>query len=1406
MVCNLAGALELASLKTEIVADLKPLKQGKQQAKQIGKEIANEMEKDFKQATNNISKETAKASKQLDKMLKGTAQENEKLTKSAVNVYREGYGKSMNDVVKSLAKTKKAMADLDGEELEKATMRAMELRDALGISIPKAAKLMKNEMQKYGSDIDQAFNRVEKKINQHKESWNKLGESGEKISSFGEKLTVGLTAPLVGLATISGKAAMDVESANTRMISSLGLTESQGQTTAKALKEVYSDGFGESIDDVADVMASVNTQLSQIPLDQIGKVTKQAMILRDTFGQDVDESLRGINSLMTNFGLSADEAMDLYVVGAQKGLDKTHELGDNLAEYGQIWAQAGFSAKQTFAILDNGLKNGAYNLDKVNDFVKEFTISLNDGRIEQNLGSFSEGTQKLFRSFKEGKSTSQDVFQSVIKDLENTKNQQEKLTLASTVWSALGEDNAMKIIESLNDVNHSFDDVHGAMKKVEQQQERTFSQRSKALFRDAQTALLPLGEVLLKIGEKYLPKVESAASKFANTLENMSDEDIERVLKIGGFVAIAGPTVVAIGKVTSGISKLGDILKLTSGGASLAESAIGGFLKSGALLNPWVLGAAGTITIGAVAWKAWGEEAWNSAQRTKRWGSDVGQATDEALTKVSNSAQTANGQFTLLEQGISSNTDKAVANFARMGNAIETEMTSRINALRDVVKGLPDDIKGAAEELMSDEIKRQEENLQIVKQNNEKITKIKKDASEQNREISYFEATLIKQYADSSARAYAESLGKSEKETKQILAAMTGNVKQASEEQAQSWLTTLAKQRQASKENYAQMRKNLEDELTNRNIDLNSKMAKGLFDLLEESAKTSTNTIEQQMAEILGKYPELANKIFLANGQIINANDDASQAMIAQNKRMMESFKDLTTTSAQSAEKNAKSIELQAKATNEYGEFWNNLVLDPKTGEIKTNAQEAINEAANSEQGWNQLIFASKDANLSSNAKLMIAEAAIANGKWESMTFTEQQALIKSNATKTITQALQVKGDWDNLTFEQKKAVLYSNTPEVMAETLMNLGLWDQYAPEIKELKANNFDFLNVINQSEEKVKSWGTLPVEVKELLAKNENLKMTIYESEEYFNRWNALPSNEKLMLANNQDALFKILSSEQRMNEWNALPIGIKQMYANNQDLLNKALQSEQSLNDFAQNNPETKKLLGDSSSVVRESGKGQKGLENYKQVATTIGSATLLAIDNASSPAQEATKNVRAFGGNETITKRFNIVASITGLAKSALEKIGFHFAKGSDGLPNDQLAVVNDQEGPIYEEMIIPPKGPAFIPEGRNVMLPLKKGTKIKTAYETRKIKNNLPHYARGTGENLPFNGYNARFVEHAPIETQNVDMLRAIKELIEKEKVIVVQADNREIARGTWSYSRSFANEHDLMISKVRGE
>lgn len=79
--------------------------------------------------------------------------------------------------------------------------------------------------------------------------------------------------------------------------------------------------------------------------------------------------------------------------------------------------------------------------------------------------------------------------------------------------------------------------------------------------------------------------------------------------------------------------------------------------------------------------------------------------------------------------------------------------------------------------------------------------------------------------------------------------------------------------------------------------------------------------------------------------------------------------------------------------------------------------------------------------------------------------------------------------------------------------------------------------------------------------------------------------------------------------------------------------------------------------------------------------------------------------------------------------------GVAFKGGSDGLARDTLGVVNDQKGSTYKELIVPPNGNPFIPKGRNVTLPLEKGTKIMPAKETKKFMSSLgiPKFAEGIG-------------------------------------------------------------------------
>ena len=55
------------------------------------------------------------------------------------------------------------------------------------------------------------------------------------------------------------------------------------------------------------------------------------------------------------------------------------ELFDNVDEYSVQFQKLGLDAEDMFSIFANGAENGAFNLDKIGDAVKEFSIRAIDG-------------------------------------------------------------------------------------------------------------------------------------------------------------------------------------------------------------------------------------------------------------------------------------------------------------------------------------------------------------------------------------------------------------------------------------------------------------------------------------------------------------------------------------------------------------------------------------------------------------------------------------------------------------------------------------------------------------------------------------------------------------------------------------------------------------------------------------------------------------------------------------------------------------------------------------------------------------------------------------------------------------------------------------------------------------------
>lgn len=487
----------------------------------------------------------------------------------------------------------------------------------------------RSEMSKTETSVDKtgdSFKSLENKSNKTDLSKVKKEMDDVKSSADNLKSAVGDALKEAGTAAtaVGGALTGAVISANSEEKALNSLQAQTGLTTEELSKyesiigEIYKDNFGESQEDIANTLSKIKQVTDEQDPQKLKDMAENLYTLEGTFDNfDISETLRGINGLMTNMGLTADEAFDYIVKGAQNGLNYSGELGDNIAEYSQIWGQAGFDAEQMFSILENGTKNGAYNLDKVNDFVKEFTISLSDGRIEENLGSFSKGTGEIFKKWKDGKATASDVFYSVISDLKNTKNEQKALTTASTVWSALGEDNAMKVIKSLGNVNKNYKNVKGSMEKIKDIKYDDVESDWASLGRTVQT------DVINPIGKSLFPEVKKLC-KFASK----HTDDIIPTLKQIGVLTTAIWSGKKATKIVTEIKNLWGAYKSLKAATDAAKISQEG-LNTAQKANLWGLVAG--LVVGAIG-EIWAfSEANDSAKQSQE---ELNEAQEKAKEEI----------------------------------------------------------------------------------------------------------------------------------------------------------------------------------------------------------------------------------------------------------------------------------------------------------------------------------------------------------------------------------------------------------------------------------------------------------------------------------------------------------------------------------------------------------------------------------------------------------------------------------------------------------------------------------------------------------------------------------------------------------------------------------------------------
>ena len=567
-----------------------------------------------------LSEAVADTAEKLDSL--EAAQKDVTAALEAGDIGQEQYMAFQREVEETRVTLARYQTELDGlsadqERLAKNTDRLNKLFDATGTSVDDYADVLgsrlvtaikngsassdqlKQAIEKIGrsatggkADINQLTaaldtvddgQAIQNLIQELKEAGDQADNTSEQLENMGNTLAGGvmleaadqLSAVGDKITELGGKAAdafTETQDATVKASTYFAETGDAAKQTADVIKDVYGQGVGDSMDSVSDAVITVKENIKDLDQATLTNLTEQALTLESMYGKDMSETLRGVNALMTQFGLDAQTAMDYVVAGTQNGLDKTNELGDNLSEYSGKFAQAGYSAQEYFQLLQNGLEGGAYNLDKVNDAINEVTTRLVDGTIADSIGSYSTKTQELFAAWQQGGATQKDVINSIVADIAGCTNQQEALNMAATAFGTMAEDGNAKFITSLTTMGSTYDSVAGSAQNM-YSQSTTEAQKFEATQRQLQQALVPVGEALMSLANDILPPVAAAIQTVGEFFNNLPGPVKNFVIILGALIAAftaLAPVITAVVTIIGafGAATLGPIIGIIAGVAA----------------------------------------------------------------------------------------------------------------------------------------------------------------------------------------------------------------------------------------------------------------------------------------------------------------------------------------------------------------------------------------------------------------------------------------------------------------------------------------------------------------------------------------------------------------------------------------------------------------------------------------------------------------------------------------------------------------------------------------------------------------------------------------------------------------------------------------------------------------------
>ena len=353
-----------------------------------------------------------------------------------------------------------------------------------------------------------------------------IQKAANKVSTV---MTAGLAAMGTG-AIAATKYLTDLggewQTATNQVAAATGAAGAELENLRDVMENVYADNFGEDVADVADAVALVNRNMANLDQNGLTAATEGALALRDAFEYDVEESTRAAEAIRKNFGASAEDAFSLIAAGAQNGLDYSGELIDTINEYSSQFAKLGFDADGMFNILQAGADGTAWNLDKVGDAIKEFSIRAIDGSdtTVEAFTSLGYNAEELMATFAAGGEGANDAFFDVLDTLMAVDDQVERDALGVALFGTQWEDLGVEAMEAMANASQAAYDTGDALEQINQVKYNDLDSTIQGIGRQIEVALLPAADAMYQSLMSNMPEISAAIEEVSPVVAEIAED------------------------------------------------------------------------------------------------------------------------------------------------------------------------------------------------------------------------------------------------------------------------------------------------------------------------------------------------------------------------------------------------------------------------------------------------------------------------------------------------------------------------------------------------------------------------------------------------------------------------------------------------------------------------------------------------------------------------------------------------------------------------------------------------------------------------------------------------------------------------------------------------------------------